>query len=105
MTEAVKKVKQKKGPEIGEDFTLMQAMAKPDLWLIFFSLILGSGSGLTIINNMGQICQSLGDYNANVLVSMISIFNFLGRVGGGYFSELIVRCTLSSLPCAAHKLK
>lgn len=23
---------------------------------------------------------------------MISIWNFLGRVGGGYFSEIIVRC-------------
>ncbi|KAI9079673.1 hypothetical protein K1719_038294 [Acacia pycnantha] len=91
LTEAVKKVKHKNGPQIGEDFTLIQALVKPEFWLVFFALVMGSGTGLTIINNMGQICQSLGDNNATVYVSMISIFNFLGRVGGGYFSEVIVR--------------
>ncbi|KAI4343600.1 hypothetical protein L6164_010934 [Bauhinia variegata] len=91
VAQAVKKIKRKNGPRIGEDFTLTQAMAKIEFWLIFFSLVLGAGTGLTIINNMGQICQSLGDSNANVYVSMLSISNFLGRVGGGYFSEVVVR--------------
>lgn len=70
----VKGMKKKNGPKIGEHFTLMEALATLDLWLLFGSLILGSGSGLTIINNMGQICQSLGDDNANLYVSLISIF-------------------------------
>ncbi|KHN23980.1 protein NUCLEAR FUSION DEFECTIVE 4-like [Glycine soja] len=91
VTKAVKKIKRKNGPHRGEDFTLSQAMAKADFWVMFFSLVMGCGSGLTIINNMGQICQSLGDNNVNVYVSVISISNFLGRVGGGYFSEVIVR--------------
>lgn len=91
VTAALKKIKQKNGPRRGEDFTLTQAFAKADFWIMFLSLLLGCGSGLTMINNMGQICQSLGDHNVNVYVSIISISNFLGRVGGGFFSEVIVR--------------
>lgn len=84
-------VKKKKGPRRGEDFTLMQALVKADFLLMFFSLVLASGSGLTIIDNLGQICESLGYENPHIFVSMISIWNFLGRVAGGYFSELVVR--------------
>ncbi|XP_057487237.1 protein NUCLEAR FUSION DEFECTIVE 4-like [Actinidia eriantha] len=85
------RVKRKKGPRRGEDFTLLQALVKADFWLIFFSLVLASGSGVTVIDNLGQICQSLGYSNTHIFVSMISIWNFLGRVGGGYFSEVIIR--------------
>ncbi|CAA0824627.1 Major facilitator superfamily protein [Striga hermonthica] len=81
----------KRRPHRGEDFTVMEALIKADLWLIFFSLLLGSGSGLTVIDNLGQMSQSLGYDNTHVFVSMISIWNFLGRVGGGYVSEKIVR--------------
>ncbi|KAL0461788.1 UNVERIFIED_CONTAM: hypothetical protein Slati_0066400 [Sesamum latifolium] len=81
----------KRRPHRGEDFTLMEALIKADFWLIFFSLLLGSGSGLTVIDNLGQMSQSLGYNNTHVFVSMISIWNFLGRIGGGYFSEKIVR--------------
>lgn len=81
----------KRRPRRGEDFTLTEALIKADFWLLFFSLLLGSGSGLTVIDNMGQMSQSLGYDNTHVFVSMISIWNFLGRVGGGYFSEKIVR--------------
>ncbi|CAN1295725.1 Protein NUCLEAR FUSION DEFECTIVE 4 [Linum perenne] len=73
------RVKRRRGPHRGEDFTLGQALIKADFWLIFFSLLLGSGSGLTIIDNLGQLSDSLG------------IWNFLGRVGGGYISEVVVR--------------
>ncbi|KZV49313.1 hypothetical protein F511_39094 [Dorcoceras hygrometricum] len=81
----------KRRPHRGEDFTLTEALIKADFWLIFFSLLLGSGSGLTVIDNLGQMSQSFGYDNTHVFVSMISIWNFLGRVGGGYFSEKIVQ--------------
>ncbi|XP_062191670.1 protein NUCLEAR FUSION DEFECTIVE 4-like [Phragmites australis] len=85
------RVKRRKGPRRGEDFTLMQALIKADFWLLFFSLLLGSGSGLTVIDNLGQMSQSLGYEEAHIFVSMISIWNFLGRIGGGFFSEIIVK--------------
>ncbi|CAI0394299.1 unnamed protein product [Linum tenue] len=89
--EGAVRVKQRKGPRRGEDFTLMQALVKADFLLIWFSLVLAAGSGLTVIDNLGQICQSLGYDDANIYVSMMSICNFLGRVAGGYFSEVVVR--------------
>ncbi|KAG2710615.1 hypothetical protein I3760_04G036000 [Carya illinoinensis] len=89
--EGAVRVKRRRGPRRGEDFTLTQALIKADFWLIFFSLLLGSGSGLTVIDNLGQMSQSLGSDNTHIFVSMISIWNFLGRIGGGYFSEIIVR--------------
>ncbi|XVF54700.1 hypothetical protein PTKIN_Ptkin05aG0202100 [Pterospermum kingtungense] len=85
------RVKRKRGPHRGEDFTLRQALIKADFWLMFMSLLLAAGSGVTVIDNLGQICQSLGYSDTSIFVSMISIFNFLGRVGGGYFSETIIR--------------
>lgn len=85
------RVKRRKGPRRGEDFTLMQALIKADFWLLFFSLLLGSGSGLTVIDNLGQMSQSLGYEDTHIFVSMISIWNFLGRVAGGYFSEIVVK--------------
>lgn len=81
----------RRAPCIGEDFTLLQALGQIDFWLIFMSLVLGVGSGITVIDNLGQICYSLGYSNTKVFVSLISISNFLGRVAGGYFSELIIR--------------
>ncbi|ONK77877.1 uncharacterized protein A4U43_C02F11740 [Asparagus officinalis] len=85
------RVKRRRGPHRGEDFTLMQALIKADFWLIFISLLLGSGSGLTVIDNLGQMSQSLGYKGTHIFVSMFSIWNFLGRIAGGYFSEIIVR--------------
>ncbi|XP_010525333.1 PREDICTED: protein NUCLEAR FUSION DEFECTIVE 4-like [Tarenaya hassleriana] len=85
---------------IGENFTLLQALREADFWLIFFSLILGVGSGITVIDNLGQICYSLGYTNTKIFVSIISIFNFLGRVAGGYFSELIMRKLVLPRPLA-----
>nr|KJB33995.1 hypothetical protein B456_006G042500 [Gossypium raimondii] len=87
--EGAVRLKNRKGPHRGEDFTLMQALIKADFWLIMFSLLLGSGSGLTVIDNLGQMSQSLGYDNTHIFVSMICIWNFIGRVGGGFISEII----------------
>eukprot|EP01018_Ginkgo_biloba_P003758 Gb_17190 [translate_table: standard] len=89
--EGAVRIKRRRGPHRGEDFTLMQALIKADFWLMFFALLFGAGSGLTVIDNLGQISQSLGYYNSHIFVSMISIWNFLGRVGGGFLSEIVAR--------------
>lgn len=83
---------------MGEHCILLEALTKADFWLIFCSLLLGSGIGLTVIDDLGQMSQSLGYDNTHVF-SMISIWNILGRVGGGYISENIVRykCQLAFL--------
>ncbi|KAF8667232.1 hypothetical protein HU200_052897 [Digitaria exilis] len=78
-------------PHLGENFTMMQALVKADFWLIWISFWLGSGSGLTVMDNLGQMSQAVGFKDVHMFVSLTSIWNFLGRVGGGYFSEIIVR--------------
>lgn len=89
--EGAVRVKRRRGPRRGEDFTLTQALVKADFWLLFWALVCGAGTGLTAIDNMGQISQSLGYSNSNVFVSMISIWNFVGRLIGGSVSEIIAR--------------
>ncbi|MBA0857806.1 hypothetical protein Goshw_017554 [Gossypium schwendimanii] len=89
--EGLVRVKKTKGPRRGEDFTLTKALIRADFWLIMFSLLLGGGSGLTVIDNLGQMSQSLGYANPYIFVSMICIWNFLGHIAGGYVSEIFVR--------------
>ncbi|XP_020570811.1 protein NUCLEAR FUSION DEFECTIVE 4-like isoform X2 [Phalaenopsis equestris] len=85
------RVQSRRGLNRGENFTLCQAFIEADFWLLFISLLLGSGSGLTVMDNLGQMSQSLGYDKPHIFVSLISIWNFLGRVVGGYLSEIIVR--------------
>uniref|UniRef100_A0A0D6R6U4 Uncharacterized protein n=1 Tax=Araucaria cunninghamii TaxID=56994 RepID=A0A0D6R6U4_ARACU len=75
--------------ERGQNFTLFQAMGTLDFWLLFVSMACGMGSGLTTVNNMSQIGSSLGYTLTEIatLVSLWSIWNFLGRFGAGYISE------------------
>ncbi|KAI5071259.1 hypothetical protein GOP47_0013510 [Adiantum capillus-veneris] len=90
-SEGAVRVKKRKGPHRGEDFTLGQAVVKADFWLLFLVLFCGAGTGMAAMDNMGQISQSQGYSNSSVFVSMISIFNFVGRLLGGYFSEILAR--------------
>jgi hypothetical protein len=86
---AVKRPKRR--PRRGEDFKLRQALVKADFWILFLTFFCGVGTGVTAINNLGQIGEAQGYYNVNIFVSLISIANFLGRLGGGSLSEHYIR--------------
>ncbi|KAM1789083.1 hypothetical protein ACFX11_039277 [Malus domestica] len=75
-----------------EDMNLLKAMSCADFWLLFIAMVCGMGSGLATINNMSQIGQSLGytTVEINSLVSLWSIWNFLGRFGGGFISDYLL---------------
>jgi hypothetical protein len=88
---AVKVKRRRKGPRRGEDFTLSQALVKADFWLLFAILFCGAGSGLTAIDNLGQIGESQGFASAHIFVSLISIWSFLGRIGAGWASEIVAK--------------
>ncbi|MCO5614703.1 hypothetical protein L7F22_068987 [Adiantum nelumboides] len=80
-------------PQRGEDFSIPHAMLSLDMWIVFVVAVCGIGATLTVIDNVGQIGESLG-YSAvsiSTCVSLISIWNFLGRVGSGYISEMLLR--------------
>lgn len=75
--------------ETNEDLNLLQAMGSMSFWLLFFTTVCSMGSGLATVNNISQIGESLGytSININTLVSLWSIWNFLGRFGAGYISD------------------
>ena len=81
---------QRNFPARGEDHTLPQALRNLDFWLLVAIAMIGMGSGLTAMDNVGQVGASLGysDASINTFVSMISIWNFLGRLGAGALSEV-----------------
>ncbi|TVU44553.1 hypothetical protein EJB05_03998, partial [Eragrostis curvula] len=79
-------------PAQGEDYTILQALVSIDMLVLFLATICGVGGTLTAIDNMGQIGQSLG-YPAksiNTFVSLISIWNYAGRVTAGFASEIFL---------------
>eukprot|EP00250_Pteridium_aquilinum_P014826 c22223_g2_i1 orf=332-2218(+) len=80
-------------PERGEDFTIPQGILNMDMLILFISLTCGVGATLTAIDNMGQIGESLGYSKKSIstFVSLISIWNFLGRVLAGFISEILLR--------------
>ncbi|XP_020231994.1 protein NUCLEAR FUSION DEFECTIVE 4 [Cajanus cajan] len=75
-----------------EEKNILQAMCTVDFWMLFVTMISGLGSGLATINNMSQIGQSLGysTIEINNMVSLWSMWNFLGRFGGGHVSDYIM---------------
>lgn len=76
----------------GAEHTLTQAISSLDFWLLALVMFCSMGSGTTAIDNMGQIGASLG-YNQvgiNTFVSLISIWNFLGRFGAGLVSDFLL---------------
>ncbi|CAH9135988.1 unnamed protein product [Cuscuta epithymum] len=79
-------------PETGEDFTILQALFSIDMLIILVATICGVGGTLTAIDNLGQIGASLGypKQSISTFVSLVSIWNYAGRVFSGYVSEHIL---------------
>lgn len=79
----------KRALQMGENKNLFQAMQTVNFWILFVSMAFGMGSGLATVNNIAQIGGSLGyaSQETGTLVSLWSIWNFLGRFGAGYVSD------------------
>ncbi|KAK4264096.1 hypothetical protein QN277_029431 [Acacia crassicarpa] len=81
-----------KPPNRGEDYTILQALFSVDMLLLFAALTFSVGGTLTAIDNLGQIAKSLGypSRNTSTFVSLLSIWNYLGRVVAGFASEIFL---------------
>lgn len=89
-------VKQKRRPRRGEDFNFREVLIKADFWLLWLVYFLGVGTGVTVLNNLAQIGYAQEEHDTTVLLSLFSICNFIGRLGGGAVSEYSVR--LNTIP-------
>ncbi|GAB2276816.1 hypothetical protein Dimus_011529 [Dionaea muscipula] len=79
-------------PERGEDYSILQALLSADMLILFLATFCGLGCSLTAVDNMGQIGESLGYpmKTISTFVSLISIWNYFGRVFAGFVSEIIL---------------
>lgn len=79
-------------PKRGDDHTILQALTTLDFWLLFVATIFGVGSGLTATDNMAQLGLSVGYAATNVhtFVSLLSIWNSIGRWVGGFLSDFLL---------------
>lgn len=80
-------------PDRGEDYTILQALFSIDMLIIFIATTCGVGGTLTAIDNLGQIGSSLGypARSTTTFVSLVSIWNYLGRVVAGFASEILLK--------------
>ncbi|XP_047175803.1 uncharacterized protein LOC124843185 [Vigna umbellata] len=76
-------------PERGEDYTILQALFSADMLILFITCICGVGGTLTAIDNLNQIGSSLRypKKSISTFVSLVSIWNYMGRVFSGFVSE------------------
>ncbi|PHT41890.1 hypothetical protein CQW23_20744 [Capsicum baccatum] len=81
----------KKAPVIGEDHTIFEAMKTLDFWILFVSFLCGVGTGLTVMNNLGQMGLALGYVDVSIFVSLTSIWGFFGRIISGSVSEYFIK--------------
>lgn len=82
-----------KPPDRGEDYKILQALFSIDMLIIFIATTCGVGGTLTAIDNLGKIGSSLGypARSTTTFVSLVSIWNYLGRVVAGFASEILLK--------------
>jgi len=80
-------------PQRGEDYSILQALFSIDMLILFYTVIAGVGGTLTAIDNLGQMGLSLGysQRSISTFVSLVSIWNYLGRVMAGLVSEILLK--------------
>lgn len=81
----------KRGPAVGEEHTIMEALVTVEFWILFVSFLCGVGTGLAVMNNMGQIGVALGYADVSLFVSLTSIWGFFGRIISGSVSEYFIK--------------
>lgn len=81
----------KRQPAIGEEHTILEVLKSLDFWILFVSFLCGVGTGLAVMNNMGQIGLALGYTDVSIFVSLTSIWGFFGRIISGSVSELFIK--------------
>ncbi|KAI3793772.1 hypothetical protein L1987_36394 [Smallanthus sonchifolius] len=79
-------------PERGEDYSILQALLSTDMLILFIATFCGLGTSLTAVDNLGQIGESLGYPSKTIksFVSLLSIWNYFGRIFAGFVSEILL---------------
>jgi MFS family permease len=79
-----------------------QMLADPIFWVMFILLLTGAFFGLMMISQCASVAGFMGITYAAVIVTVLSLFNALGRVGCGVISDKLGRInTLIMCLCIA----
>lgn len=80
-------------PERGEDHGILQAILSVDMLFIFVISLCGYGTSLTAIDQFGRIgkAQGYSDRLVGSIITLVSIWNYYGRVYSGFVSELLLK--------------
>jgi MFS family permease len=72
------------------EYTLLEALKTMEFYLLLVAQLFATGSGLMVINNIAQIEISLDGSPSSAVsfVTIIGVSNCLGRMIGGYCSEI-----------------
>ncbi|VAI20464.1 unnamed protein product [Triticum turgidum subsp. durum] len=74
-----------------EEHTIAEALWSVDFWVLFSSFLMGVGTGLAVMNNLGQMGVAMGYTDVSIFVSMTSIWGFFGRLASGTISEHFIK--------------
>ncbi|KAJ0817533.1 putative MFS transporter superfamily [Helianthus annuus] len=76
-------------PKRGEDYSILQALLSVDMVILYVATFCGLGTSFTAVDNLGQIGESLGYPRKSIstFVSLLSIWNYFGRIFSGFVSE------------------
>mmetsp|Transcript_28067 Transcript_28067/g.97108 ORF Transcript_28067/g.97108 Transcript_28067/m.97108 type:complete len:549 (-) Transcript_28067:76-1722(-) len=87
------------GPSSTIHVSFGQSLTDPNFYLIFLAVMCGTGAGLMVINNLGQMVESLGGGKGSqdVFVTLLSVFNCGGRVLAGFLSDKYSRTVIRPL--------
>ena len=89
---AVKPHEEPKAAIKGWNYNWVEMIKTPQFWFLWIMFALASSAGLMIIGNVSKIAKLQAGFDAGfVLVIVLAVFNALGRIGGGYFSDKIGR--------------
>ncbi|MED6160730.1 hypothetical protein PIB30_054117 [Stylosanthes scabra] len=76
---------------IGEEHSIGEMMRSIEFWIMFMSFLCGVGTGMCVMNNMGQMGEALGYSDVSIFISFTSIWGFFGRIVSGSLSEHYIR--------------
>ncbi|MGE4569428.1 MAG: MFS transporter, partial [Bacteroidales bacterium] len=74
------------------DYTWQEMVRMPSFYLLWFAYLMSAAAGLMLIGHMASIADVQANWKAGfLLVVILAVFNFFGRIIGGLLSDKVGR--------------
>lgn len=78
-------------PLEGAEAALLRSVHSQEFWLLFISIVAGVGTAFTLNDNLTELGEALGYSSTTAASAFLNVWNFFGRMGGGFASEYLLR--------------